>query len=738
MLKRMGYKRVGKGQKGLLQNCIDQGKTAQSLVQAVALVGLMTTTMFATAADRVDLGNYQSSQRMQLQNSGSKAHEYLGLANSDLRALRSQTYGNQIVTRYEQLYQGVPVWSEVIVEHVDSARTRTPQFYGAMLRNLANDLPSVQAKYSVEQIIALAKSKKSPTHTYGEQAKLFVKLDANGRANLVYLSSYVTVDAKGNPSRPHFIMDANTGAVLEHWEGIAFAEAGGPGGNQRIGRYTYGPAGSGATYGPLIVTDACEMSSPNVDTYNMAGATSGSGTLYKFGCPTNTFKEINGSYGPLNDAHYFGNVVFNMYKDWAGVSPLAGKLKMRVHYGTNYENAFWDGLAITYGDGGSTFHSMVGLGLTGHEVSHGFTEKNSALVFSGMSGAINESFSDMAGEAAVWYMRGTGSFQVADDIKKNSGAIRYMNNPEQDGYSIGHASKFTSGMDVHHASGVFNKAFYLLATKPNWSVRKAFQIMVDANRLYWKANTTFYDAACGVMRAGNNRGYSVNDMIAAFEGVGVTNTVNCLGDVPPQYPSLYPGTAVPVSTTTNGSQIFKMMLPTDTPGVSLTLSGGTGNGDLYVQQNVVPTTTSYLARSATANNNEFISLPGAAGTYYVMVHGVAAVNGASLIAKYLPSSILVPGVPESITLAARASRILSIDVPAGKTKLTFTLSGGTGDGDLYARMGNPPTKTIYTKKSTGATNAETIVFTSPTAGRYYIMVDAYTAVTGASLKATFN
>ena len=126
MLKRMGYKRVGKGQKGLLQNCKDQGKTAQSLVQAVALVGLMTTTMFATAADRVDLGNYQSSQRMQLQNSGLKAHEYLGLANSDLRALRSQAYGNQIVTRYEQLYQGVPVWSEVIVEHVDSARTRTP------------------------------------------------------------------------------------------------------------------------------------------------------------------------------------------------------------------------------------------------------------------------------------------------------------------------------------------------------------------------------------------------------------------------------------------------------------------------------------------------------------------------------------------------------------------------------------------------------------------------------------
>ncbi len=91
---------------------------------------------------------------------------------------------------------------------------------------------------------------------------------------------------------------------------------------------------------------------------------------------------------------------------------------------------------------------------------------------------MNEAFSDMAGEAAAWYMRGTGTFLVGDDIKKGSGAMRYMNNPEQDGISIGHASKYTSSMDVHHTSGVFNKAFYLLATKSGWTVRKAFEVMV--------------------------------------------------------------------------------------------------------------------------------------------------------------------------------------------------------------------------------------------------------------------
>ena len=42
----------------------------------------------------------------------------------------------------------------------------------------------------------------------------------------------------------------------------------------------------------------------------------------------------------MNDAHYFGNKVFNMYQDWLGVRPISQKLVMKVHYGSSYENAF--------------------------------------------------------------------------------------------------------------------------------------------------------------------------------------------------------------------------------------------------------------------------------------------------------------------------------------------------------------------------------------------------------------
>ena len=199
---------------------------------------------------------------------------------------------------------------------------------------------------------------------------------------------------------------------------------------------------------------------------------------------------------------------------------LVQKLVMKVHYGTNYENAFWDGSAMSYGDGASTFYPLVSLDVTSHEVSHGFTEQNSGLVYSGMSGGMNEAFSDMAGEAAKYYVRGTNDFKVGTDIFKASGALRYMYNPPLDGGSIDNASKYTSSMDVHYTSGVYNKAFYLLATTAGWDTKKAFQVMADANRLYWTANSTFNDGACGVEKAAANRGYVVADVTNAFKGVG--------------------------------------------------------------------------------------------------------------------------------------------------------------------------------------------------------------------------
>ncbi|WP_434299598.1 M4 family metallopeptidase [Corallococcus exiguus] len=233
-------------------------------------------------------------------------------------------------------------------------------------------------------------------------------------------------------------------------------------------------------------------------------------------------KNINGAYSPLNDAHYFGSVIFNMYQAYVGKAPLTFQLTMRVHYGSNYENAFWNGSAMTFGDGYTTFYPLVSLDVGAHEVSHGFTEQNSGLIYSGQSGGINEAYSDIAGEAAEYYMRGTNDFLVGAEIFKSSGALRYMANPPQDGRSIGHASNYYNGLDVHYSSGVYNKAFYLLATTPGWGTVKAFQVFARANDLYWGPSTDFNQGACGVQTAAQDYGFNVSNVASAFAAVGVS------------------------------------------------------------------------------------------------------------------------------------------------------------------------------------------------------------------------
>lgn len=717
----------------------------QAVLRPTLLATLIAASFGAAAADRIDLSTINGNQVKSIVGGATSASQALGLAAAELRELRSKQYpGGRTVRRYEQLYQGVPVWGEAIVEHLVTgnglvAGAGERSFHGAMLSNLAKDIPTVKPALSTTQALNAAKvAARTVGATSNEQSKLFVKQDGNGPAKLVYLTSYLTT-VNGAPSRPHFLIDANSGAVLEKWEGLTHSLTGtGPGGNAKTGQREYGTT---AGYGYLDVTvsgSTCSLSSTNVDTYNMNGATSGSGTLHSFTCPRNTVKTINGGYSPMNDAHYFGNKVFNMYQDYLGVRPISQKLVMKVHYGSSYENAFWDGSAMSYGDGATTFYPLVSLDVTSHEVSHGFTEQNSGLVYSGMSGGMNEAFSDIAGEAAKYYVLGTNDFKVGADIFKGSGALRYMDNPPQDGRSIDNAANYTSGLDVHFSSGVFNKAFYLLATKAGWNTRKAFEVFADANRLYWTANSTFNQGACGVEKAATNRNYTVADVTAAFSAVGVTG--GCGTTPPPGGGVLTKDVAVSFAGATGTTASYTFVVPSGASNLSFKMSGGTGDGDIYTKLGSAPTTSSYLAKSDGSTNTESILIASpTAGTYYLLANAYATVSGASIVATYQTGStgnVLTSGVPVSIALALNTSKVYTISVPAGKTSLTIKLSGGSGDGDIYAKLGATPTTTTYDKKSDGATNTETITYSAPAAGTYYVLVNAYAAVSGASLTAT--
>jgi Zn-dependent metalloprotease len=594
---------------------------------ALVAIGAVSS---AQAAERINLEMGTPVFGLVAPSATAKAHELLGLTAGDMKAERSQAFASgRVVTRHQQMYKGVPIWGEALVEHRDAGRPA--QISGALIRGIEQDLASVRPSLSAASVLALAKGKSKVSLAQNEQAKLFIKLDDSNKARLVYAVSFFS-DANGKPTRPHYLIDANSGAVIDQWDGIAHALTGtGPGGNQKTGQYEYGSNGR-AFLDVVQSGTTCTLDSTNVFTVNMNGGTSGGTAAHSFTCPRNTVKTINGAFSPMNDAHYFGNVIFNMYTGWLGVRPISQKLKMRIHYSSNYENAFWDGTQMTFGDGATTFYPLVSLDVASHEVSHGFTEQNSNLTYSAQSGGINEAFSDMAGEAAEYFLKGTNDWKVGAEIFKGTGSLRYMDNPPLDGRSIDNASKYTTGMDVHYSSGVYNKAFYLLATKAGWNTRKAFEIFADANRLYWTASSTFNSAACGVETAATNRGYTKADVTAAFTAVGVS----CSGGTTP---------------------------PSATP---------------------------------------------------------------------LTNGVTVTGV----SLAKGATKLYSLVVPSGKTSLVFNTTGGTGDVDIYARAGTAPTTTSYTLRSIKTGNTETITFNRPAAGTYYLLLSAYSAVSGTTVKGT--
>ena len=617
----------------------------KSTFSSCLLLLLIVSGTLAVAAEKRSL--HPDSQLLararQFGSQNSAAYRALfGLSQrEDLKPLRSTADRNGVThTRYSQTIEGVPVWGEQIIISRDRANAIVG-LRGTLVSGLGNDLPQVQVALNAADALNAMKERVR-NHSFpgrgpvfkNETSELVVYLD-NRVPKLSYsVSFFADTAAGGQPTRPYFIVDAVSGAVLHQYEGLTHAAssllslanisgsaktwnyytvnvsagqkalyvtttglngdadlyirygaqpttssyacqsigsnsnescvvnspqagtwyigiyaysaysgvalsakqfdsqdlAGGPGGNLKTGQYVYGT--NYPRFEVLKDGTTCILNDPNVKTVNLGHSTSGSAAFVYNDATNQCWNQynttanatINGAYTPLNDAHFFGGVVYDMYKDWLNVPPLTFQLTMRVHYSTNYENAFWDGSTMTFGDGFTTFYPLVSLDVSSHEVSHGFTEQNSALIYSGQSGGINEAFSDMAGEAAKFYMRGTNDFKVGYDIIKSSnGALRYMCNPPQDGRSIDNAANYYNGLDVHYSSGVFNKAFCLLAQSSSngWNTQTAFETFARANMNYWTPSETFVTAARGVYDSACAASLNIEAVVWAFASVGV-------------------------------------------------------------------------------------------------------------------------------------------------------------------------------------------------------------------------
>lgn len=498
------------------------------LVFLFSMVGLLSQS---NAAELVDLSQSMNRSALpkKITNLNSDLKSFLNLRSSEQFEQRSQNLENGINhVRYFQTYRGIQVWPQQVAASVKEGRLH--RLNGVIARDLDQDIKSVKPKLTSTQALnrgmSFVTGKRSNAWTFeNKKSDLRIYVDPQtSKAKLVYVVSFFADSITGGePSRPLQVIDANSGKLIKTINNLQHAQATGPGGNTKTGEYHYGKE-----FPALDISETtsgnCVMKTGAIQTIDLKNATSGS-TPYVFKCYENIETPINGAFGALNDAHYFAGVISDLYKNWYNTTPLKIPITMRVHYGKKYENAFWNGSSMTFGDGDKRFYPLVSLDVSSHEIAHGFTEFNSDLVYEEQSGGMNEAFSDMAGEAAEFYSKGKNDFEIGADIFKITGkALRYMDDPTKDGKSIDHVKDFKTGLkgtDVHHSSGIFNKAFYLLATTQGWDTKKAFDVFVKANQNYWTPTSTFEAGAKGALEAAEDLGYPAADVAAAFAPVGI-------------------------------------------------------------------------------------------------------------------------------------------------------------------------------------------------------------------------
>lgn len=411
----------------------------------------------------------------------------LGLTTSDELVLYKTQFDDLGFThyRYQQHYKNVPVEGGELLIHTVGEQVKL--LNGKLLTGL--DLavePSLTAEQAVnialqeldaesylwESVRAEAMLKlceKDPSATFRPQAKLVVVdptflMDASA-ARLAYTFE---VQAQKPLLNELFFVDAVTGEILRQINQMHTTTT------PALGQTKYDGE-------QQIVTDSIAP-----DTFRLRETTRGGG-IFTFDLQTTTNVDFAtdyidaDNYWENNDsvdieaaisAHWGAAQTFDYLLEkhnYIGVDNDSMPLISYVNYGVSVVNAFWNGRWATFGNGDGPRSALTSLDVVGHEFTHGITRSTANLLYYREAGALNESFSDIFGEAVENYSKENGTdWLIGADFHAASGdAFRDMSNPKAEGdpdtYNgqnwVGTA---TDNFGVHSNSGVQNYWFYLL------------------------------------------------------------------------------------------------------------------------------------------------------------------------------------------------------------------------------------------------------------------------------------
>lgn len=226
-------------------------------------------------------------------------------------------------------------------------------------------------------------------------------------------------------------------------------------------------------------------------------------------------------------------IVYEFYKNMFSRNSMDDEgmvLHSSVHFDEEYDNAFWNGRQMVYGDGGGGFikkGSLTDLTVVTYELTHGVTQYEANLIYSGQSGGLNESMSDVfAIMCDQWFNKQTVSdshWLIGKDMMIRGDALRSMKNPgtaHPADKQIFHIRDYREGMGPHTCSGLPNKAFYTASIKNGGkahdSIGKVWYIVL-IDRL--RRTSTFQDAANHTYNvAGDLFGRESKEQNAVYDG----------------------------------------------------------------------------------------------------------------------------------------------------------------------------------------------------------------------------
>jgi Zn-dependent metalloprotease len=328
--------------------------------------------------------------------------------------------------------------------------------------------------------------------------ELVVFITEEGTPRLAWSQQVAYESADGEPHKDLLFADASTGDLLGQRALLLSAK------NRKV--YT---ANNGTSLpGALLWQEGNILFFPSAA---LKGAINGTGTTYDF----------------------YKNVFNRDSYDGAGATLIS-----TIHYKINYNNAFWDKIKeqMVYGDGdGVLFKPLsIGLDVTAHELTHGVTQKTADLKYEKESGALNEAISDIFAVATEYYSNSVLDWQIGEDVftpNVAGDALRYMNNPTLDGYSVdyypdrlyqGNCNP-VSGNDycgVHGNSGIANLAFYLMVVGGQHPQGKTSNVvpaigMSKARKIWYRALTAYLNPTDGFHKA---RAYTVTAAAELYGG----------------------------------------------------------------------------------------------------------------------------------------------------------------------------------------------------------------------------